>query len=331
MRLNMLSEMIAYMKTANTAGTSVDATTLLDMYSNNAYTWQDVEGLGLTGSTKQLKNKTAYGVDGGTPDPQIQAMFEGYMTDLATISASTVSGQENGAPGVSGVWPNDGIKGPYLMDGNGRELAQLVEKGLMSAVFMNQMTVNYLELVKTQNNEDLVAGKNYTIMEHYWDEAFGYFTDATDYPSNGTDSFWGKYANGRESVIGSATKIFDAFVKGRTAIVNKDYVTRDAQIDIIRNEMERVAAATAIHYLNEAKANIVSNTTRNHVLSEAYAFLDGLKYGYNAISGVGMTVPDIDTALGYFSDFNNVTISDLNNAIDLIAHKTGLSSVKDQL
>lgn len=56
-RLDMLSEMITYMKTANTQGVFVDAQTLKDMYENNSYTWTDNNSLGMTGSTKQLKTK----------------------------------------------------------------------------------------------------------------------------------------------------------------------------------------------------------------------------------------------------------------------------------
>ena len=45
-----------------------------------------------------------------------------------------------------------------------------------------------------------------------------------------------------------------------------------------------------------------------------------------------MTATEIDTALGYFgNDFNIVTLADLNNAIDLIASKTGLSTVASSL
>jgi len=331
-RMNMLSEMVTKMKTANTAGIEVTEADLHNMYANNSFTWTDTDNLGLATTTKQLKNKTAYGSAGGSADAGIQAMFEGYMTSLATISATTVTGTEDGAAGIAGVWANDGVKGPYLMDADGKEYTQLIEKGLMSAVLMSQITVNYLGGIAEDDNTDLVDGKDYTKMEHHWDEAYGYFTDAVDYPTNGADRFWGKYANGREGIIESASKISLAFRTGRTAIVNKDYTIRDAQVIIIRNELEKVSAGTAIHYLNSAKANIASNVARNHSLSEAYAFLEGLKYGYNAINTTGMTSTEIDTALGYFgNDFNVVTLADLNNAIDLIASKTGLTSVASNL
>ncbi len=328
-RLEMLSEMTTYMKTANTAGTAVSATTLKDMYANNAYSWTDAPGLGMTGSTKQLKNKTAAG------DVGIQAMFEVYMDSLGAISATTQMGVEDGAPGVAGVYPNDGVKGPYLMSSDGVEYTQIIEKGLMCAVFMNQMTVNYLGTVGDDDNTTAVdpgAGKYYTEMEHHWDEAYGYFTSEIDYPTNGTDRFWGKYADGREALLGSATKIADAFRTGRAAIANDDYTVRDAQITIIRDEMEKVCAGSAIHYLNYAKAHIGDHTARNHAISEAVAFLEGLKYGYNAVNGNGMTAAQIDVALGHIGpDFNNVTLMNLQSAIDEIANNTGLSSVASSL
>ena len=44
-------------------------------------------------------------------------------------------------------------------------------------------------------------------MEHYWDEAYGYFTTAVNYPEEGIDRFLGKYAWKREEPLESATKL----------------------------------------------------------------------------------------------------------------------------
>jgi hypothetical protein len=331
-RMEMLSEMVTYMKTTNTAGISIAANTLKDMYANEGYTWMDALGLGMTGSTKQLKNKTAYGSASGSADVGVQNTFEAYMTSLANISATTATGVEDGMSGTAGVWANDGVKGPYLMNAEGKEYTQLIEKGLMCSVLMSQITVNYLGGIASDDNTELLEDKNYTEMEHHWDEAYGYFTDAIDFPTNGTDRFWGKYANGRETILGSATNISTAFKTGRAAIVSQDNTTRDAQVTIIRDELEKVVAGSAIHYLNSAKSNIANNVARNHSLSEAYAFLEGLKYGYNSINSIGMSSSQIDNALSYFeSDFNTVTLDDINNAIDLIASNTGLESVKGSL
>jgi hypothetical protein len=334
-RLDMLSEMVEYLKSANVAGVSLDATTLKAMYANDNYTWIDLNTLGMTGSSKQLKNKTAYASYNGSSDIGVQNQFIAYFDSVATISANTTAGQELGTAGQAGVWPNDGKKGPYLMNGKGHEYTQLIEKGLMCAVFMNQMTVNYLAGISNDDNTiivDSVNGKYYTEMEHHWDEAFGYFTSAVNFPESGTDRFWGEYSNGREALLQSATKIVNAFITGRTAIINRDYVLRDKQVTIINSEMEKVAAGTAIHYLNVAKANMTYNTIRNHVISEAVAFINGLKYGYNAINNQGLSANNIENALNYIGDdFNVVTISGLNNCIDLLASETGLEDVKTQL
>ncbi len=323
-RLEMLSEMVVYMKTGNTVGTTLSASQLKAMYANNAYTWADAPGLGMTGSTKQLKDKTAAG------DIGIQAMFENYMDSIAVHSSLNFSNSTE-TYGQAGVWTN-GTKS-YLMSGTGFEYGQIIEKGLMCAVFMNQMTVNYLGTLADDDNTTPLAGKTYTEMQHHWDEAFGYFTSEIDYPTNGTDRFWGKYAQGsNETLLSTGTNIMNAFLKGRAAIDNNDYATRDAQITIIRDQIEKVCAGTAIHYLNEAKANITNPTIKNHVLSEAIAFIDGLRYGYNSINGVSITSAEIDMALGYIgNDFNSVTITNLNLAIDLIASKTGLNDVKAAL
>lgn len=328
-RLDMLSEMATYMKTGNTAGTALSAAVLKNMYVNSSYTWLDANGLGLTGSSKQLKNKTAEN------DAGIQAMFESYMDSLEVVSSRTVVNVESGASGTGGVYPNDGVKGPYLMSATGIEYMQFVEKGLMCAVFMNQMTINYLGSVSTDNNTDVsdaADGKFYTEMEHHWDEAYGYFTSSEDYPTSGTDRFWGKYANGREPILESATTIAKAFRHGRAAISNNDYKERDAQISIIRTEIEKVCAGTGIHYLNEAKTNFGNVTTRNHQLSEAWAFINGLRFGYNSVNGISISAAEIDQALSYIGiDFNAVTVIGLQNAIDLVASKTGLESHKANL
>ena len=79
-RMDMLSEMVSYLKTANGSNTSpatLDANTLLAMYDNSYTGWSDTN---LIDNGKQLKSKTALN------DAGIQAMFEGWMTDAAASS-----------------------------------------------------------------------------------------------------------------------------------------------------------------------------------------------------------------------------------------------------
>lgn len=327
-RLEMLIEMVEYMETANSLGTSIDATTLKNMYANNGHTWVDANSLGLNGTTKQLKDKTAYAVADGSPDFGVQQMIEDVLDSAAVASNSSSPGSTSN----NGVWPSDANSGARLMSSEGHEYAEIIEKLIMSAVFANQLTINYLGTVGDDNNSAIVSGAYYTEMEHHWDEAYGYFTTGINYPTDGISNFWGKYANGRESVIQSASKIGTAFRKGRFAITKGDITTRDEQIVILRDEFEKLQAGCAIHYLNSVKNNISLATTRNHQLTEAYGFILGMKYSYNCVSGQGMTSSEIDQVIAYIGDdFNAINITNLNLAIDLLADKTGLTAVKNDL
>lgn len=330
-RLEMLGEMAAYIQTAHSPGTALGGTTLLAMYANSEHTWMDVTELGLTGSTKQLKNKTA--AASGTADPTIQAYFETQMDEVAALSATTVVGQTDGGLGYGGVvLSTSNPTKQYLQNAMGHEYAQSIEKGLMGAVFYNQICMVYLGSSKMDVDNtaavDPDAGDYFTTMEHHWDEAYGYFTTATDYPTSGTNRFWGKYAFGVEEILGSASTLSLAFRTGRAAISAKDLDKRDAQIAIIRSEMERVAGGSAIHYLNSAVSNFTDHALRNHALSEASAFMSALPYGFEpALNSVELAA--LQTALGL--DFYDVTQESIIAVRDQLAAALDLEDEKDAL
>ena len=317
-RKDHLAQMTAYMKTGNN-GDQVDAQQLKDMYSNKG---DNGNGHFSFTSTKQLKNKTVEGESGSTA-----ASFDSYMDLLAAASQSTTPGSAGQAGVVGG---SNGEKGPYLFDANGIEYTQLIEKGLMGAVFYYQITNVYLGDDKMNVDNSAVVdqedGKLYTKMEHHWDEAFGYFSDVVDFPTNGTDRHLAKYCNTVDGVLGSNKLIMDAFLKGRAAITNTDLTTRDAQREIIRTELEKVMAGAGVHYLNSAISNFSINSNRNHALSEAVAFINGLKYGYQPT----MTTAEVDDVLAKVgNDFYNVTSADLVAARDMVATKFGWDDNKE--
>ena len=169
-------------------------------------------------------------------------------------------------------------------------------------------------------------------MEHYWDEAYGYFTTAADYTVNGdgaSDRFWAKYAGGsREELLQSGTKIYEAFRRGRAAITANDLEERDVQRAIIREEMAKVVAGTAIHYLNDAVADFGDDALRNHVLSEAVAFISDIPYGYEPIANQQQTTQWL-VALG--GDFYNITTAQILSVRDEIAEAAGLNDIKEDL
>ena len=329
-RLEMLQEITSYCKDANTSGTAVSGETLLDMYANSGHDWIDVDDLGMTGSTKNLKSKTAAST--GSADPAIQAVFESLMTDLATASQSTEVDNPNGEQGQAGVVVSttDPTK-QYLFDEHGSEYTQRIEKGLMGAVYMNQICSWYLadDQMDVDNTTavDDADGKYYTQMEHHWDEGYGYFTTAVDYPSNGTKRFWGKYADDREELMGSATTISNAFRTGRAAIVNEDLVIRDTQRVIIRSEMERVAAGTAVHYLNAALANLTDPALRNHALSEAVPFIEAIQYAHEP--QIGST--HIQGLVGTLGDFYQISTTAINVVKDDLVDAYNFDAIQDEL
>jgi len=312
-RMDMLSEMVTYLKSANGSNATpatLDASTLLAMYDNSYTGWTDQS---LVGNGKQLKSKTALA------DAGIQAMFEGWMSAAAAASPDQT--------------------GSYLQDASGVEWTQMIEKGLMGACFASQMTSNYLAGIEADDNEtavDPAAGKFYTEMEHHWDEAYGYFTDAVDYPANGTDRFWGKYANKSylEDNLGSATDISTAFRTGRAALSAHNTTDALAQRDIIIAEVKQMQAGMAIHYLNDVKSKVSSGADQsaiNHSMSEALAFIFGIQFISEtpdmSSADVMALVGQIEPAVAGFT----MSLTSINAVIDQIAAATGLESVKDLL
>ena len=264
-RLDMLAEMKAYIGTAN-GGTTLSQQTLLDMFANENSPFSSED---LNSSTKQLENKTFLS------DVEF---FKNILISAAAASESAGDATQ-GQAGLIARGPDRNI----LVDEKGWEYTQLIEKGLMGATFLNQIYNSYLTDAKIGNdveNTELEEDKNYTAMEHHWDEAFGYWGVNVDFDPEGENRFWGNYTYGRESVLGSATILKNAFLTGRTAIVNKAYDTRDEQAEIIYEQFELIAAATGIHYLNESIVDFNNGDQGNlfHHASEGYGFVRALKY-----------------------------------------------------
>jgi hypothetical protein len=313
-RLAMLTELSTYMKTANTQGTAVDAQVMKNMFANSGNPFTDVA---LDTCGKQLENK-CFAVDVN--------LFKGYMDSLANASQSVVAGS-NGVSGVV-VSSTDNTK-KYLFDKNGIEYTQYIEKGLMGAVFYYQAMETYLSTSgMAVDNETVTPGEG-TAMEHHFDEAFGYFGAPIDFPTNVSGLvYWAKYSNTVNGVLGTNTTLMNAFLRARAAISNNDLTVRDEQITIIRATWEKVIAACAIHYFNEALTNLGDDALRNHSLSEATAFVQSLKYSSTRVITL-QQIADATAYVGY--NYYTVSTAGINNAKNLISSIYGLDAVKDNL
>ncbi len=136
------------------------------------------------------------------------------------------------------------------------------------------------------NDGDLLnSGENYTTMEHKWDEAFGYvYGNEADMaaPALGADSFLNKYLSKVEADSDFQEipgEIYDAFKLGRAAIVAKDYVTRDAQAEILREKISEIIGMRAVYYLQQGKHNLPTDKGGAfHDLSEGIGFIYSLQF-----------------------------------------------------
>ena len=291
-RLLMLDSISNYMSKGN-SGIVLEATILQNMYSN---TGNPFNNLALDSSGKQLKNKT-YSLD--------QTYFT-YLFDSLAASSQSTSTAANGVAGIDGG---------RLFDRNGIEIGQVIKKQLMGAVFYYQAIENYLANLNLDDNT--TVNSDGTVMEHHADEAFGYFGAPTDFPLNVSGiKYWAAYCDEVNASISSNVSLMDGFLKLRAAISNKDYTTRDAQVIIVREQWERVVAASAILELAEAKEAFgIDQVEMRHVLSEALGFINSLKYN----SSKKISDTQIATALSALgTNFYTITVSDIDNAINTI-------------
>jgi hypothetical protein len=288
-RIEMLQEMGDYYKTQATASIAVDATVLNNMYSNTGSPFLTTD---LNASGKQLKDKTAASIDyftllygGGTTTEQVnvRTFFENQFTE-----GNNASQGNNASAGVAGQYL-DGSS-TRLFAANGLEPQQVLLKGMMGASFLDQIVNNYLSANKLDagtNNADntnkvIETGKNYTTMEHNWDEAYGYIYGSDDATSN-IYKFLSSYINQVNADVDFNTLKADidlAFRKGRAAIVANDYTTRNTQAAIIKEKLALVTAVRAVFYLQEGKAKLVTDNGAKafHALSEGYGFIMSLRY-----------------------------------------------------
>ena len=330
-RLNQLEIIKNEILKAGDSGEIISEQALLDAFTNAGG-----NGGGLFGfeSTKQLGSKTFQ------PDLDDQ-LFENMFKSVAEASVAANGGQI-AADGTAGLIERSSGK-TVLVDANGREFTQLIEKGLMGAVFYNQIFNTYFSDGRTGDdveNTVLREGKNYNDMEHHWDEAFGYWNPPLDFTSNwpaeraSEDRFWSHYSNTVDPVIGSNSVIMEAFIAGRAAIVNNDLATKTAKRTEVSEWLELVAAATAIHYINDSQEALNAGEIGDafHVMSEVWAFVNAIKYYPNRKLTLDQITEINEQDLGANGNFWNVTPEGLAKAkATLVAAYPALADGQDDL
>jgi len=298
-RISMGEELISAMKEED-----VSEQTLLEMFRNETASGADANPFSeasLNESTKSIKSKVAASKDlfsaNTAGSAVIKADFESWIT--GQVDEIFANSNQLATPGIAGQIADGGSV--RYVNALGLEYNQAVNKSLVGALMVDQILNNYLspEVLDAEdnianNNADITEdSKSYTTMEHKWDEAYGYLfgrsVDKSDpiFDIGNDDSFLNKYlgrVNNDEDFAGIAIAIYDAYKKGRAAIVAKDYDVRDEQADILKESISKVIAIRAVYYLQQAKNGIPAdgNTAMYgsafHDLSEGFGFVYSLLF-----------------------------------------------------
>ena len=327
--------MKAYLQRGD-AGEVISEQALLDMFENAG---GNGGGFFSFTSDRELKNKTFA--------PDLDARL--YETLFAEAAAASQAGNSGvvATNGTAGLLTRENSGNTILVDENGREFTQLIEKGLMGSVFHNQIYNVYLtdaRIGPAVENVELTEGRNYTAMEHHWDEAFGYFAAPVDFtspwPASRDDElrFWSNYSdvvdNVENGLLGTNELLMDAYIEGRTAIVNNDRAAIEAQRDLLYEYHELLAAATAVHYINDTLQYLDEGSVGEafHTLSEAWAFTNALRYSPRRAISLDQIDVIMNENYGADGNFWNVTAAGLNEAkATLVAAYPAMAPVQNEL
>lgn len=204
------------------------------------------------------------------------ATFKSYADSMVEVSKSI---------GVAASQGVAGKIGSRIVNYKGVEFNQLVAKGLMGALTLNNV-VAILNNIPNDDNTTVIPGKG-TAMQHNWDLAFGYVGIPKDYDTSFNYTAApvkadrplaiGGYFWERARPIQAGGNVFSSFLKGRAAIAVKDYKVRDEAIATIKEYLEKTLAAAANIYLGLSQTR-ADNAARFHDYSEALGFVLALKY-----------------------------------------------------
>ncbi|PQJ32155.1 DUF4856 domain-containing protein [Nonlabens arenilitoris] len=328
--------------------TTTTETQLANMFAHVAGS-NDFSDADLNASDKSVRSKVAASADyfssNATDAAAIRADFDNYIS--SQVNDIFPAWNNTASAGVPGQIQQAGGGTIRYVNAKGLEYDQAFAKGLLGALMSDQILNNYLSTTvldestnRADNDNDiLVSGKNYTNMEHKWDEAFGYLygaePDATA-PVLDQDSFLSEYIDRVESdadFAGIASTIYDAFKLGRQAIVDKNYSVRDEQAAIIRENISLIPAVRAVFYLQNGKDNLTTDPARAfHGLSEAYGFIYSLQFTRNPITDAPyFSKTEVDNYLNQLmtgNGFWDVTPATLDQISDDIAARFNFTTTQ---
>jgi hypothetical protein len=319
-RLQMASELGS---AASSETTTVEA--LRGMFENSGSFFSDEA---LNSSSKQIKSKTAASAAVLSADQlALHTSFDTWFEDYATNVAPAIAAGTMAVSGTAGMVEN------RELNSKGMEYDQIIAKSLIGALCLDQVVNSYLSDAKIgdavdNTTRDPNEDNNATAMEHHWDEGYGYvygkFGPDNTLGDLESDGLLGKYLN---KFPEWKTTVFNAFKKGRQAIVDNCADERDLQAQIIKETLSMVVASKAEGYLRSAAAADDLSANYFHALSEGYGFILSLQFTYNSSGYAYFTNAEVNTMLTSleagmgFWDRTDTELIEMANAINAV---TGL-------
>jgi len=292
-----------------------------EVYDDLQYPGKNLVGK-IAGNDNALRNKTLLGwssnnvagidlrkvdADGNgdsfvEPEDLIQALFQAMAKNAKNGSSFTYDNGVNTYRVVNAENTKDGLN-----------LTQLVHKIFHTSVSFSQAAGDYLATdlspkkgLNADNTVKYKGTKNYTALEHHWDEAFGYFGAARDYANYSIEQIYAKEnidtngdgyislksektlgiarnsarmdltikrkGDGNSDLAGTAIR---SFIAGRHLISTRPagYLKYAKALSVIAlGEWEKTLAYTTIHYINVTMSQMDKAGTEN------YNFMNHTKY-----------------------------------------------------
>lgn len=271
-------------------GSDLNATTsTLTELENNFKNGEGFDDASLNGTGKKIRNKVAnslglFSVGVTNNADALKADFDAYIANFIAEVQTPVSNSVQATKGNAGI-----ADGNRNVNGDGLEYNQAFYKSLIGALVFDQAVNHYFNRLDEDDFDgtnsfriandagEVAEGKDYTTMEHHFDEAYGYVYGL----SADDDILMQKYINrveGDSDFTGTAQTIIDAFIIGRAAVAQKKYDIRDEAITVIRKELAKVIGIRAVYYLQQGKAKLTDRPTAFHDLSEGYGFVYSLQF-----------------------------------------------------
>ena len=323
-RLNMADEIYNALNT-----NTFTKAQLLEMFNNGTGFSTDA----LNNAGKVVGSKTASGCNHGAlavTKARYTDMLEDFADNVIPAWTATAS---NGSAGLL-----TDSKRTINVNAKGWEVDQTFIKGIIGGMCVDQIVNNYLDPCQLDSgtrrddntNGVLSSGKNYTDMEHKWDEGFGYLYGQEEDASradlgtsplgNGTTLM--KYFKkiNDSNMPGISEIVFDAFKLGRAAIVAGDYELRDAQAKIIMIHLSKVVGYKAVDYLEGYMDKMAAgnNADAIHALSEGYGFILSLMFTNDGTGTPYFSESEVNSMLLKMDNMWTVSNTDLSEMVTSI-------------